>query len=152
MIRPMSPTDVDFVAALEAGAFSTPWSADTFLRLLDRPGAELHVMEREGHIVGYGVLWCILDQGELANIAIAPEARGQGLGRRLLDHFVAVAGRRDVQRLFLEVRQSNAVALRLYASCGFEQVGRRRDYYERPKEDALVLELRIPETEDKAPF
>lgn len=150
MIRPMAPTDVNAVAALEASAFSTPWSADTFLRLLDRPGAELHVMEEGGSLVGYGVLWCILDQGELANIAIAPEARGRGLGGRLLAHFVAVARRRGVRRLFLEVRQSNAVALRLYSSRGFEEIGRRRDYYERPKEDALVLELKIPKTEGKA--
>ena len=104
-------------------------------------------MEEDGVIVGYGVLWCILDQGELANIAVAREARGRGLGGRLLAYFMDVARRRGVRRLFLEVRESNVVALRLYSSRGFDQIGRRRDYYERPTEDALVLELRISEEE-----
>jgi ribosomal-protein-alanine N-acetyltransferase len=66
------------------------------------------------------------------------------LGGRLLDHFIAVARDRGVGRLFLEVRESNEVALRLYASRGFHRVGRRKGYYERPREDALVLELPIP--------
>ena len=149
MIRPMAPGDVDAVAALEGSVFSNPWNTDTFLRLLDRTGAELHVMEEEGTVVGYGVLWCILDQGELANIAVAPQARGRGLGGRLLAHFVEVARLRGVRRLFLEVRQSNAVALQLYCSRGFQRIGRRRDYYERPIEDALVLELKIPGREDE---
>lgn len=143
MIRRMAPGDVAAVAVLEEEAFSAPWTAATFLRLLDRPGAELWVVEEGEGIVAYGVLWCILDQGELANIAVAPEARGRGLGSRLLDHFIEVARGRGVGRLFLEVRESNQVALRLYASRGFHRIGRRRGYYERPREDALVLELPI---------
>ena len=141
----MAPGDVEPVAALEAESFSSPWSPRTFPRLLDRPGAELRVVEEEGGIVAYGVLWCILDEGELANIAVAPTARGRGVGQRLLDHFVEVARGRGVHRLFLEVRESNEVALRLYRSRGFVEIGRRRNYYERPREDALVLELRIAE-------
>ena len=116
---------------------------ETFLRLLDRPGAELWVLDADHGIVAYGVLWCILDQGELANIAVAPEAQGRGLGGRLLDHFVDVARRRGVRRLFLEVRESNAVALGLYGSRGFRRIGRRRGYYDDPREDALVLELEV---------
>lgn len=143
MIRRMATGDVEAVAQLEEGAFSAPWTAATFLRLLERPGAELWVAEEEGEIVGYGVLWCILDQGELANIAVAPPAQGRGLGGRLLDHFIDVARKRGVGRLFLEVRESNEVAMRLYASRGFHRIGRRRGYYERPREDALVLELPI---------
>lgn len=141
----MGPEDVESVAALEAEAFSTPWDAATFLRLLDRPGAELWVTEVGGHVVAYGVLWCILDQGELANIAVDPGARGSGHGGRLLDHLVGVARSRGVGRLFLEVRESNDVALRLYDSRGFRRIGTRKGYYERPREDALVLELRITE-------
>lgn len=143
MIRPMAPEDLASVAALEKGAFTTPWDAATFLRLLDRPGAELWVTEEVGEIVAYGVLWCILDQGELANIAVAPGARGRGHGGRLLDHLVEVARSRGVGRLFLEVRESNDVALHLYDSRGFRHIGTRKGYYERPREDALVLELRI---------
>ena len=139
----MAPEDVESVAALEKGAFSTPWDASTFLRLLERPGAELWVTEEAGVIVAYAVLWCILDQGELANIAVAPGARGRGHGGRLLDHLVQVARSRGVERLFLEVRASNDVALRLYDARGFRCIGTRKGYYERPREDALVLELRV---------
>jgi ribosomal-protein-alanine N-acetyltransferase len=137
----MRAADVPAVAALEASSFSTPWHPDTFQRLLERPGAELWVTEEEGEVAAYAVLWCILDEGELANIAVLPEARGRGVGGRLLDHLVEVARDRGVRRLFLEVRESNEAARRLYATRGFREVGRRRAYYEKPREDARVLAL-----------
>lgn len=139
-IRPLRHEDIEAVVAIEREAFTTPWQADTFAGLLDRDGVELLVLVdgREG-VVGYAVLWCILDQGELANIAVTPGRRGQGLGARLLRHVMDVARRRGVEKLFLEVRASNAPALAMYANFGFEQVGRRRAYYDHPKEDALVM-------------
>lgn len=141
----MAAGDVEVLAALEAATFSTPWRASTFLRLLDRPGAVLRVVEEEGRILAYAVLWCILDEGELANIAVVPEARGRGVGGELLDHLLEVARRRGVSRLFLEVRGSNDAAHRLYASRGFHQIGTRKAYYDHPREDARVLELRLQE-------
>jgi [ribosomal protein S18]-alanine N-acetyltransferase len=139
----MVAADVDAVAELEALAFSTPWRADTFRTLLERPGAELLVVEADGELAGYAVLWCIMDQGELANIAIREADRGRGLGGILLDHVLQVARERGVRSLFLEVRVSNDAAAALYASRGFREIGRRRDYYERPREDARVLEKRL---------
>ena len=133
--------DVPAVAALEASSFSTPWHPDTFRRLLERPGAELWVTEEDGGVVAYAVLWCILDEGELANIAVLPAVRGRGVGGRLLDHLVDVARDRGVRRLFLEVRESNAAARGLYETRGFREVGRRRAYYDKPREDARVLAL-----------
>jgi len=137
----MIVADVPAVAALEASSFSTPWHPDTFLRLLERPGAELWVTDEDGDVVAYAVLWCILDEGELANIAVLPGARGRGVGGRLLDHLVDVARDRGVRRLFLEVRESNEAARGLYTTRGFREVGRRRAYYEKPREDARVLAL-----------
>lgn len=139
----MTAADVEAVAALEALAFSTPWQADTFRTLLERPGAELHVLDSDGELAGYAVLWCILDQGELANIAIREQDRGLGLGGVLLDHVLEVARGRGVKSLFLEVRESNTAAAALYETRGFREIGRRRDYYERPREDARVLEKRL---------
>lgn len=139
----MAAADVEAVAEMEAAAFSTPWRADTFRTLLERPGAEMHVIEDDGEVVGYAVLWCILDQGELANIAIREDARGRGLGGVLLDRVLDVARERGVRSLFLEVRVSNEAAASLYDSRGFVEIGRRRDYYERPREDARVLEKRL---------
>jgi ribosomal-protein-alanine N-acetyltransferase len=140
VIRRLRPADVDQVVRIEREAFTTPWQAETFTSLLDRDGVELVVMADEGgEVVGYAVLWCILDQGELANIAIVPGRRGEGLGARLLGHVLDLARARGVERVFLEVRASNEAAAALYARFGFEEVGRRRDYYERPREDARVL-------------
>ena len=143
-VRRMRAEDVDAVVAIETEAFSSPWRRETFLELIGRPTAELLVMSQgaEG-VVGYAVLWCVLDQGELANVAIARHMRGRGLGRALLGEVLAVARRRGVETVFLEVRESNAPALGLYRRFGFSEVGHRRGYYDHPREDARILMARI---------
>jgi ribosomal-protein-alanine N-acetyltransferase len=140
----MRATDVEAVVAIETEAFTSPWSAETFTNLLDRPGLELLVLEdeREG-VIGYAVLWCVLDQGELANVAVTPRLRGRGLGTRLLDRVLEVARARGVEMVFLEVRPSNERAVDLYRRFGFTDVGRRKAYYEHPKEDALIMSARL---------
>lgn len=153
-VRRMTAADLPAVVAIETEAFSTPWQLDTFEGLLDRDGLELMVLaggsergdgsERAAdEVLGYAVLWCVLDQGELANIAVRPELRGRGLGARLLDEVVAVSRRRGVAKLYLEVRDSNDGALRLYERFGFREVGRRRGYYKDPREDARVMALEL---------
>jgi len=143
-IRPLGPDDVDAVVAIESEAFTTPWQADTFESLIDRDGVELIVMADElDGVIGYAVLWCILDQGELANLAVSPARRGVGLGSHLLRHVVGVARRRRVEKLFLEVRASNAGAIGLYTRFGFSDVGLRRAYYDNPREDARVMLLGV---------
>lgn len=139
----MREEDVDMVVGIEAEAFSTPWRRDTFLNLIDRPGIELLVLEdRTEGVVGYAVLWCILDQGELANVAVTPRLRGKGLGRRIMSRVMEVARERGVDKLYLEVRASNAAALELYRSLGFVEVGIRKGYYDHPKEDARIMVAR----------
>ena len=146
-IRLMEDADVDRVAALESSAFTIPWKATTFRNLLDRPGAVVLVLEAPlVPVAGYAVLWCIKDQGELANIAVVPELRDRGLGAYLLDQVLVVARDRGVRTLYLEVRGSNARARFIYASRGFEEIGMRRDYYEKPREDARVLMKRLSPT------
>ena len=94
--------------------------------------------ENEG-VIGYAVLWCILDQGELANLAITPALRRSGLGSHLLRQVMRVAKEGGVEKLFLEVRESNQAAIDLYHRFGFNDVGLRRGYYQNPKEDARVM-------------
>jgi ribosomal-protein-alanine N-acetyltransferase len=143
-VRPMVEADVERVGAIEAASFTTPWRAATFRTLLDRPGAVLRVLEVPPMAVGgYAVLWCIQDQGELANIAVAPQLRDLGLGSYLLDRMTEEAGGRGVESLYLEVRVSNARARAMYTSRGFQEIGVRRDYYEKPREDARVLLKRL---------
>ena len=141
-VRPMTSADVPSVADIEHEAFTTPWKAETFEGLIDRDGMELLVMEGpDGSVVGYAVLWCILDQGELANIAVRPEDRGRGLGAQLLREVLSVCRERGVASLYLEVRASNEPAIKLYEQFGFQDVGRRRDYYRIPTEDARIMEV-----------
>ena len=143
-IRKMRLEDVEAVVDIETEAFSSPWRKETFAGLIDRPSLEVLVMEHadEG-VIGYAVLWCILEQGELANVAITPRMRGKGLGSRLLDRVLEVARRRGVEAVYLEVRTSNTRALDLYRRFGFSDVGVRKGYYDHPKEDARILMTRV---------
>ncbi len=144
VVRPMRPDDVERVAEIEREAFTSPWKAETFQRLMGRPGAELLVLELPDEAVaGYAVLWCIEDQGELANIGIDAARRGRGLGNLLLDRVIALAVERGVKSLYLEVRESNRTARHMYAERGFEEIGVRRNYYDHPREDARVLLKRL---------
>lgn len=147
----MAEGDVQAVAALEALSFPTPWKPRTFHRLLANPSVETWVATAADGIVAYAILWCVLDQAELANIAVAPDHRGKGIGGRLLDHALAVGRRRGVRTVFLEVRPSNTGARRLYEARGFQEVGRRPDYYQEPVEDALVLRLELAGDDPAAP-
>jgi ribosomal-protein-alanine N-acetyltransferase len=140
----MSAGDVESVAAIEAEAFTSPWSVQTFASLLDRSGLELLVLEDEHEgVIGYAVLWCILDQGELANVAVTPRLRGRGLGTFLLGRVIEIARARGIENVFLEVRPSNTVAVELYRRFGFQEVGLRKGYYDQPREDALILAARL---------
>ena len=140
----MYTDDIDSVVAIELQAFTSPWKAETFLGLVGRDGAELWVIEhsRVG-VIAYGVLWCLLDQGELANMAVAPEFLGQGLAVGLLNHLLEVARNRGVNSIYLEVRESNERAADLYLGFGFEEMGRCENYYDFPKEDARVMRIEL---------
>lgn len=139
-VRAMRLVDVDAVVEIETEAFSSPWQRDTFAGLIGRPGVELLVMtEADEGVVGYAVLWCILDQGELANVAVTPALRGRGLGSRLVASVLDVARGRGVRKIFLEVRASNARAVQLYDRFGFSDVGLRKNYYDDPREDARIM-------------
>lgn len=139
-LRPMRLDDVEAVVGIETEAFSSPWQSDTFADLLGRDTVELIVMTDESSgVIGYAVLWCVVDQGELANVALTPGRRGLGLGSHLLRHVLRIAGERGVRKLFLEVRASNQQALDLYDRFDFVEVGLRRGYYDHPREDARVM-------------
>ena len=139
----MSREDLDSVMEIERSSFSTPWSRNSFYNLLLRDDATLWVAEVTGKIVGYAVVWYVLREAELGNLAVAPEWRQRGLGRRLLDWALDRARERGTSRVFLEVRESNRAAQELYSRCGFERVGVRRRYYRAPVEDALVMCLEL---------
>ena len=144
VLRAAQPRDVDDVTVLEQVAFSDPWSRQAFAGLVGNPAVLFVVarrvdVERPSRLLGYVVAWFAADESEIANIAVAPSARGCGVGARLLDAALTEAVHRGAAMTYLEVRESNTVARRLYASRGFAELGRRRKYYRHPVEDALVL-------------
>lgn len=144
-LRLMQANDVPEVHRIERLSYSVPWSELTFRGLLQRRDAELLVAEVDGRLAGYAVFWQVLDQGELGNVAVDSEWRRRGLARRLVGLVMERAAGRGVRELFLEVRPSNAGARQLYESFGFVRVGQRRNYYQEPIEDAMVMRVFLPQ-------
>ncbi|MBT8396736.1 MAG: ribosomal protein S18-alanine N-acetyltransferase [Gemmatimonadetes bacterium] len=150
-IRPAKPSDVPTISRIESESYSNPWHPDTFASLLSREGVTLLVAEEGAAVLGYAVLWWVLDQGELANLAVQKDARGRGIGSQLLDHVISHAEAVGVESLFLEVRWSNEKASRLYARRGFHQISVREGYYQNPREDARILVKYLPTTPTPEP-
>lgn len=140
----LCPADAGHIAGIalvESESFTDPWPQSAFETFLTRRYCRITVAVSEGaRVVGYCVLLTVADEGEIANIAVAGDFRGTGVGGRLLDEAISLAKERNARVLFLEVRSSNKAAIRLYKSRGFHQVGRRKGYYQNPPEDALVLQ------------
>ncbi len=157
-LRRMTPTDVPEVARIETTAFSTPWSEGTFRSLLDRSGVELWVADWGDQLAAYAILWRVLDEGELANIAVRKDLRGRGIGSGLLSRMLEVAEDSGVRSLYLEVRESNGLARQMYARRGFREIGVRKGYYDGPREDARVLKKSLegtrenPSLDESRPF
>lgn len=141
-ILPMTAAHLPQVAALEKICFpADPWSLELFQAALDNPNASILLAEGEdGFLLGYAVLSVILDEGNLDNIAVAPAARRRGVADALLDVLTGF-GRENLAALMLEVRASNAPAIALYEKHGFAAVGRRKNYYDAPREDAILMTL-----------
>ena len=137
-IRPAAPADVDDVAAIERAVFSDPWSRRDFAECVTS-GLPFLVAEVDGLVAGYVIAHCAADEGEILNLGVAVAHRRHGVGRALVEHVLAALGARGVRVVYLEVRESNAGARRLYEALGFGEVARRARYYRRPVEDAVVL-------------
>jgi len=144
VLRPAQEKDVVRLALIEAACFSDPWPSPAFHSLLDSPTTHVIVATIDELVVGYSVVFQVADEAELANIAVAASARRRGVAHALLGALLDRAGRDDVRSMFLEVRESNAAARALYERFGFTGMTRRRGYYRRPEEDALVLVWRAP--------
>lgn len=138
--RPMRFDDLDAVLAIEQRAYPHPWSPGIFQSCL-KVGYPSWVMERGGAMVGYGLAMIQVGECHILNIAIDPDHQGQGLGRQMLRFLLDLAIRQMATSAFLEVRESNTRAIRLYESEGFNEIGRRKGYYpaDEGREDALVL-------------
>lgn len=138
-IVPMDRSHLESIAALERQCFSAPWSVPMLEEELFNSQASFLVAEDDrGQVLGYAGLQVILDEGYIANIAVDPKWRRQGLAGELLEVYCRF-GQEHLAFLTLEVRASNAPAIALYRKLGFAPVGRRRDYYRAPREDAILM-------------
>lgn len=149
-IREGSHSDLEEIAALEAVCFENdPWSYSAFEDMAKQDSCKIYVIfdMQLSKTVAYSVIYAVLDQGDLANIAVDPEYRRWGLGSKLLTHTVQKATENGVIELFLEVRASNAPAIGLYEKSGFAKIGTRRNYYKHPKEDAIIMVLNTNEVD-----
>lgn len=138
-IIPMTQCHVPQVAALEKICFSDPWSENSVAGELSNPLSCWLVCVENGSVLGYVGAQTVLGETDMMNLAVSPEARRQGIAKRLILKLVEELKERDSHSLTLEVRSSNAPARALYEKLGFAQVGRRPNYYRNPKEDALIL-------------
>ena len=139
-IVPMNADHLDEVAELERICFSTPWSRNMLAEELDNMlSAFLVALDDRDRVVGYAGVQVILYEGYITNIAVRPECRRQGIAAKLLQVFMDFAKANQLSFLTLEVRASNYDAIALYGSRGFRSMGRRKNYYEHPREDALIM-------------
>ena len=139
IIREMRMDDVSAIAELEKVCFSDPWSESSIASEVNNPLSYWLVAVEHGKVVGYVGSQSVLDSADMMNIAVSPEFRRQGIGEKLILALTDHLRKNRVIALLLEVRVSNAQAIRIYEKFGFVEVGRRRNYYRNPKEDALIL-------------
>lgn len=144
-LRMMRESDLDAVLAVEIRAYAFPWTRTIFVDCL-RAGYSAWLLEQEGRILGYGLLSVAADEGHVLNLCTRPELQNRGLGRTMLHTLIRLARTQGAQRLFLEVRPSNAAAIALYHATGFNEIGRRPRYYpdhDGRREDALVMAMEL---------
>lgn len=141
----MKREDVDQVMTIEQTSFSMPWSKNLFLSEFRSPGISTLMValadEPVRTIAGYIVVWLVEDEMHILNLAVSPSLRRQGIARKLVLAAIKRADQKGAKRAFLEVRASNAAAQKLYSDLGFTGTSVRRDYYDAPVEDAVIMTL-----------
>lgn len=135
----MQPEHVAAVVEMERQCFSDPWSEKSVASELDNPLSLWLIAEADGVVAGYVGSQTVLDSADMMNLAVSQDFRRQGIGEQLVNSLTEALAEKGVKTLLLEVRISNEPAKQLYQKLGFEIVGKRPRYYEKPREDALIL-------------
>lgn len=138
-IREMQLDDLEQVMTIEEANFSVPWTETGFFTFLLREDTLFLVAEEGEKILGYCGVVTVQDEGDITNVAVEKNSQNQGIGKKLLEEMFQRTQKAGVCRLFLEVRAGNAAALHLYEKMGFVQMGIRKNYYEQPVEDGVVM-------------
>jgi ribosomal-protein-alanine N-acetyltransferase len=137
--RQMTPADVPFISKLESETFSMPWSAESFLEMIEKEDARYYVAEEDGRLLGGCGVLMIVGEGSITNVVVAPEMRNKGVGTGLLQHMMKEGQKEGLTAYTLEVRVSNTQAIHVYEKLGFVSEGIRPGFYEKPAEDAMIM-------------
>jgi len=138
-ILPYSSALLPQIIAIEEASFSSPWSHES-LRQSGESAFSIFLVAIDGdEVLGYGCILVVENEGELINIAVSPDCRCKGVGQALMDALMDSAVQKGAENVYLEVRQSNMPARRLYEKNGFAQIGIRKKYYKNPVEDAILM-------------
>lgn len=139
-IRKMTKADAPFMAQIEADTFSDPWSLESFLKEAETEGHTYIVAEAEdGTLAGYCGCWNVAGEGQIFNVAVRRELRGGGIGRKLMTELLRLGEADGITAFTLEVRAGNTPAIQLYHSLGFTDAGIRKNFYDNPTEDAIIM-------------
>ena len=139
IITKMDKQNTVAVAEIEKNCFSKPWSISAIEAELSNPNAHFFVLTTDDNIVGYGGMHIILDEAYIANIAVLPQFRKNGFGKAITTQLINNAINNNCEFSSLEVRPSNTNAVNMYITLGFEEVGRRKNFYSSPTEDGLIM-------------
>ncbi len=139
VIKKVEKKDIHGVAELEKLCFCCPWSEEALELLLGESAVGFCAVDELGTVLAYGGMMCVLDEGEITNIATHPSARRMGLGRAVVSALLEYGKAHGLVSFSLEVRESNSAAISLYESLGFERVGIRKNFYTKPTENAVIM-------------
>ena len=153
-IVPGSKKYLDDMYAAEKACFRSPWAREELAEDLEKPISRYLVMLENEKLIGYAGFWLLMEEAHITNVAVLPEYRGQGLGKRLVKELIQLASDCGAKFMELECRVSNDVARRMYHNLGFLRVGLRKGYYTDTGEDAVVMALIVmpPPNEENDPF
>lgn len=129
--------DAVYIAEIERYCFSTPWTEQQIKSSDD--STVFFLAKADDKTVGYGGMYTVLDEGYITNIGVMPDYRRKGIGAKIVNELINYSIKNSLSFLSLEVRVSNIAAIKLYDSFGFKEVGKRKNFYNKPKEDALIM-------------
>ena len=132
--------DINEMLKIEKKSFHSHWNRQTFIDELSSDNGHYVAVRDGGRILGYSGFRYVLDEGHITTLAVAPRSRKKGVGTRLIERLLEDAAAKGLKKLYLEVRQSNIAAQKIYKKLGFKTIDRRREYYQHPGEDALVMQ------------
>ena len=143
VIRKANREDSEGIYRLEIDTFSIPWSKEAIIKEFENTFANYFIAEEDNQIIGYIGVWKVLEEGQITNIAVHKDYRRRGIGKELIKTLMNFGREEKIEVFLLEVRKSNEAAKKLYEQMGFTHLGIRKNYYQKPTEDAVLMEMRI---------